>query len=316
MQEKIIEAVSRVVKSGNLSSLHGTEVHNFELEFKEYIGSDHAVAVNSGTAALHTALLTLGIKPGDEVICPAWTFVATASAILMCGAKPVFADIEKDSFNIDPHDILDKVTTLTRAIIAVHIAGIPCEMDHIMGIAKEHGLFVIEDACQALGSSYDGKKVGSIGDVGVFSFYPSKMISTGEGGMIVTNRNSTYRYSQAIRNHGQVGRYYSSTLGYNYRMTEIQGAMGRVTLSNIDEEIRRRNAKAHYIKQSATNHIKWPIQPKGADTAYSYFPVWFSDVQKYSEWYTPLYRMPMFDCKHTLPFTEFASKFGFVVPLL
>lgn len=313
-EKEIIEAVSWVVKSGNLSSLHGNEVEKFESDFKKYIGTDHAVAVNSGTAALHTALLALGMGPGDEVICPAWTFVATASAVLMCGAKPVFADIRKGGFNICPQDIFDKITNNTRAIIAVHIGGIPCYMGEIMKIAKQHNLYVIEDACQALGSSYDNKKVGSIGDVGIFSFYPSKMITTGEGGMIVTNKNTVFEYSKKIRSHGQLTNYYSSTLGFNYRMTEIQGAIGQVTLSHIDEEIKRRHKKVFEIC-ATTFDITIPKAPKKAQVAYSYFPVWFSQDMIYTNWYTPLYRMPMFDGE-PLENTEKAWLRGYVIPLI
>lgn len=312
--EEIIEAVSKVIKSGNLSSLHGKEVQTFEDKFTDYIGSDHAVAVNSGTAALHTALLALGIGPGDEVICPAWTFVATASAVLMCGAKPVFADIEQGSFNISPYDIVCKITNTTRAIIVVHIAGIPCDMDRIMKIGKEYKLWVIEDACQALGSSYDGKKVGSIGDVGVFSFYPSKTITTGEGGMIVTNKNTVFEYSKKIRNHGQVGKYYSSSLGFNYRMTEIQGVIGQVTLSHIDEEIQRRIKKVFKIC-TIGNTFTIPRAPIKARVAYSYFPIWFSQDIMYTNWYTPLYRIPMFEGK-PLQFTEEAHHHGYIYPLI
>lgn len=312
--EEIIEAVSWVVKSGNLSSLHGKEVKKFESDFKKYVGSEHAVAVNSGTAALHTALLALGVGPGDEVICPAWTFVATASAILMCGAKPVFADIRKDDFSICPQDIFDKVSTTTRGIIAVHIAGIPCYMDEIMKIAKKFDLWVIEDACQALGSSYDGKKVGSIGDVGVFSFYPSKIITTGEGGMIVTNKNTVYEYSKVIRNHGQLSRKYSTRLGFNYRMTEIQGVIGQVTLSHIDEEIERRHKKVFEICLTDFD-FTIPKAPLKAQVAYSYFPVWGVQGNHFINWYTPLYRMPMFDGESLLN-TERAFRTAYTIPLI
>lgn len=312
LENEMIEAVSWVIKSGNLSSTHGHEVEKFETDFKKYIGTEHCIAVNSGTAALHTALLALGVGPGHEVICPAWTFVATASAILMCGAKPVFADIEPGTFNIDPTDIVDKITNITRAIIVVHIAGIPCHMDRIMGIAKQFGLWVIEDACQALGSSYDGNKVGSIGDIGVFSFYPSKMITTGEGGMIVTNKNTVYEYSKVIRNHGQLSKYYSTKLGFNYRMTEIQGAIGQVSLSHIDEEIKRRNINV-FISCLKQRDYTIPIAPRKAQVAYSYFPVWFLE-NAYTNWYIPLYRMPMFEGK-PLQYTEEAYHSGYVIPL-
>jgi len=311
--EEIIEAVSWVVKSGNLSSLHGKEVEKFESDFKNYIGSEYAVAVNSGTAALHTALLALGVGPGDEVICPAWTFVATASAVLMCGAKPVFADLEPGTFNIDPHDILYRITMKTRGIIAVHIGGIPCHMDIIKIIAIKNDLWVIEDSCQSLGSSYDGKKVGSIGDVGVFSFYPSKMVTTGEGGMIVTNNESVYKQSQLIRNHGQVGKNIVATLGFNYRMTEIQAAIGQVTLSHIDEEIKRRNINT-FISCLKSGSYTIPTAPRKAQVAYSYLPVWFLE-NAYTNWYTPLYRFPMFEGK-PLQYTEEAYRNGYVIPLI
>lgn len=316
LENEIIEAVSKVIKSGNLSSLHGEEVEKFESDFKNYIGSDYAIAVNSGTAALHTALLALGIGPGDEVICPAWTFVATGSAVLMCGAKPVFVDISRNSFNINPHAIGYKVTDRTRAIIVVHIAGIPCDMDSVISVAKQFGLYVIEDACQALGSSYDNEMIGSIGYVGIFSFYPSKMITSGEGGMIVTNDHYIFKKGQIIRNHGQSHKYNSIILGYNYRMTEIQAAIGQVTLGNIDREIHTRNTRAEVIKRGVDIKFTWPEPPKKSKVAYSYFPVLFKEEgYRFINWYTPLYKMPIFEGEK-LPNTEHAWRFGYATPLI
>jgi len=259
-------------------------------------------------------LLALGIGPGDEVICPAWTFIATASAILMCGAKPVFADIGLGTFNIDPQNILDKITGNTRAIIVVHIAGIPCNMGAVMRVANQYNIPVIEDACQALGSEYDNKKVGTIGNIGVFSFYPSKIITTGEGGMIVTNDFDVFDSSRLIRNHGQTGRYYSIRLGYNYRMTEIQGAIGSIELDDIDKKIRYRNSLAEWFKKDKHSNCTTPVIPTKAKVAYSYYPVWEKEGTFFRDWYTPLYRMPIFEGE-PLHNTEHAFRRAHTFPL-
>ena len=242
MEEEEIEAVTTVLKSGILAQ--GKKVEEFEEAFAEFSGTRYAVAVNSGTAALHIDLLAHGIKEEDEVITSPFTFISTANSILFTGAKPVFADIEEETFNIAPDSIAQKITPRTKAIMPVHLYGQPCDMRSIMKIAGEHGLIVIEDACQAHGAEYGGNKVGSFG-TGCFSFYPTKNMTTGEGGMITTNDKDIAGKARIIRNHGQNERYFHEILGYNYRMTDLAAAIGYCQLRRLAQlnQKRRENAK-------------------------------------------------------------------------
>ncbi len=227
--------VLSVLDSGRLVSHFGPYTRRFEEEFAGYIGARHAVAVSNGTAALHTALAALGVGAGDEVITTPFSFVATATSILHANAVPVFADIELDTLNLDPGTVEDRITPRTKAIIVVHLAGHPAEMDEIMRIAGEHGLAVIEDAAQAVGSEYRGRRVGGIGDAATFSFYQSKNMTTGEGGMVTTQRDDVAEAARLFINHGQRRRYLHESLGWNYRMTELQAALGIGQLHRVEE---------------------------------------------------------------------------------
>lgn len=240
--EEEIQEVEAVLRSGQISD--GEVVRKFEREFAAFIGTEHAVAVNSGTAALYVALLAHGVGPGDEVITTPFTFVATANAILLTGARPVFADIQPDTFNMDPRSARRKVTTSTKAIMPVHLYGRPADMDGLMKVADEFNLALIEDACQAHGAEYHRKKVGSLG-TGCFSFYPTKNMTTGEGGIITTNDSQIAASARLVVNHGQTKRYYHEVIGYNYRMTNISGALGSCQLKKLPylNEIRIKNAK-------------------------------------------------------------------------
>lgn len=239
------ELVLEVLRSGRLVSTLGSMTRRFEEKFSEFLGVKHAVAVFNGTVALHTALGALGVGPGDEVITTPFTFVSTASTILHQNAVPVFADIELDTLNIDPADIEGKITDRTKAIVVVHLAGHPAEMDPIVKIAKENGLALIEDCAQAIGSEYRGVKVGGFGDFGTFSFYQTKNMTTGEGGMVVTNDDELAEKARLLINHGQSSKYEYSFLGYNYRMTELQAALGLGQLERIEELNRRREEIAN-----------------------------------------------------------------------
>jgi len=240
-----IQAVTDVLKSGMLAQ--GGVVEKFEQEFASYIGVDYAIATNSGTSALHAALASLGIGKGDEVITTDFSFMASASCILMQNAKPVFCDIDYETYNISANLIEDKITDKTKVILPVHLYGQPCEMDNINKIAKEHDLFVVEDACQGHGAEYKGKKVGSIGDVGVFSFYPTKNMTTGEGGIITTDDKDVANKARLFRNHGQDRRYLHASLGYNYRMTNIAAAIGLIQLKKLDYNNSKRGKNAKYL---------------------------------------------------------------------
>jgi perosamine synthetase len=257
-----IRGVIDVLQSGTIAE--GPRVKQFEEAFASYIGTKHAVAVNSGTAALHVALLARDIGPGDEVIVPPFTFIATANAVLFAGAKPVFADVEPDTFNIDPAEIEKKITRRTRAIIPVDLYGRPARMDEIMAIAKKHRLSVIEDACQAHGASLGDRKCGSF-DVGCFSFYPTKNMTTSEGGIITTNDAMVAERARMIRSHGSKVRYYHEILGYNLRMTDISAAIGLAQLKHIDHYDNARIANAMRLNErlNGTKGIITPTVPDG-----------------------------------------------------
>lgn len=244
--EQVEKEVIDVLRSG--SYILGKHNKAFEQEISEYLGTKHAVTLNSGTDALHLALRALDIGKGDEVITVAFTFVATTEAIGIVGATPVFVDIDPETFNIDADEIESKITPRTKAIIPVHLYGQPCDMDKIMDIAKRHNLFVIEDACQAIGAKYKGKKVGTFGDIGCFSFYPTKNLGTmGDGGLAVTNSEYLKNRMVALRNHGGAIRYYHDEIGVNSRLDEVQAAILRVKLNYIDEwNSKRREHAAFY----------------------------------------------------------------------
>ncbi len=246
------EAVYAVLSSGIIAE--GPVTRSFEHEFATYCGAGHAVAVNNGTAALHAALLAGGVVPGDEVIVPAFTFFATASSVAMTGAQPVFADVLLDTCCIDPDSVCDRITDKTKAVIGVHLYGQPCDAFLLREICSDQELLFIEDAAQAHGAMINGAKVGSIGDLACFSFYATKNLATGEGGMVTTNSAELHDRLRRIINHGQSGKYIHTEIGYNYRMTDIAAAIGRVQLSKLDEFIRARQENATFFNE----HIDVP----------------------------------------------------------
>ncbi len=237
------KAVIRVLESGRLTQ--GKTVEEFEEKFASYCNVKYGIATSNGTAALHTALMALGIGKGDEVITSPFSFIASSNCLLYVEAKPVFVDIDPKTYDINPALIEEKITDKTKAILPVHLYGQPCDMDKIMQITKKHNLFVIEDAAQAHGAEFKGKKIGSFGDVGCFSFYPTKNITTAEGGMVLTDSDTIAEKCRLIRNHGQVKRYYHNILGFNFRMTDIQAAIGIEQIKKLDKwnKIRIENAK-------------------------------------------------------------------------
>ena len=227
--------VTECVLTGWVSSA-GKFVTRFEEVFADYCGTRHAIAVSNGTTALHLALLSLGVGPGDEVIVPSLTFIATANAVVHAGARPVFVDSELETWNLDPALIERAIGPRTRAIIPVHLYGHPADMDPIREIAQRYGLYVVEDAAEAHGARYKGGRVGGIGDLGIFSFFGNKIITTGEGGMVVTDRDDLAGKIRLLRDHGmsRERRYWHTELGYNYRMTNIQAALGVAQMERID----------------------------------------------------------------------------------
>jgi dTDP-4-amino-4,6-dideoxygalactose transaminase len=252
-----VKAVQNVLKSGQLAQ--GPKVEEFEKAFANYIGTKYAVALNSGTAALHLALMASGIGQGDEVITTPFSFIATANCCLYCGAVPVFVDIDGKTFNIAPHLIEKRITRKTKAVIVVHLYGQPCDMNEITAICQKHNLTLIEDACQAHGAEYDGHKVGSFG-IGCFSFYPTKNMTTGEGGIITTNNEEIAQKARMMRQHGQSQRYVHDILGYNFRMTDIAAAIGICQLKNLDIANEKRRKNARYLSKNI-GRIKGLIPP-------------------------------------------------------
>ncbi|HPT42065.1 MAG TPA: DegT/DnrJ/EryC1/StrS family aminotransferase [Candidatus Gastranaerophilaceae bacterium] len=250
--KEIEKEVVAVLRSG--SYILGNHNKELEKELSEYIGVKHAIALNSGTDALHLALRALDIGAGDEVISVAFTFVATTEAIGIVGAKPVFVDIDPDTFNIDVEKIENAITPKTKAIIPVHLYGQPCNMDVIMDIAKKHNLYVIEDCCQAIGAKYKGKMVGSFGDVGCFSFFPTKNLGAmGDGGLLTTNSQSIKDRVIGLRNHGGAVRYYHDEIGVNSRLDEVQAAILRVKFKHIDEWNKKRRQNAYRYNELFAN---------------------------------------------------------------
>ena len=250
IEEDDVQAVVDVLRSDYLTT--GPKIAEFEKMVADCVGAKYAVAISNGTSALHAACFAAGIQAGDEVITTPLTFAASANCVLYCGGTPVFADVNPKTYNIDPEDIRRKITNKTKAIIAVHLAGQPCDMDEIHKIAKEHDLLVIEDGAHALGSVYKGKKVGTISDMTTFSFHPVKPITTGEGGMIVTDNEEFYKKMMLFRSHGITRDenlmtrndgpwfYQQLDLGYNYRITDIQCALGCSQMKKLDRFLERR----------------------------------------------------------------------------
>jgi perosamine synthetase len=268
-----IEAVTAVLRTTRLSL--GPMLEEFEQTLGRYVGASHTIAVSSGTCALHLGLRALGIREVDEVIVPSFTFIAAANAVRYQNAIPVFVDIEPQNLNIDPVQIEQAITPRTRAIIAVHTFGCPAKLDEILKIARRHNLFVIEDACEALGAEYRGKKCGVHGDVGIFGFYPNKQITTGEGGAIVTQDAGLARLVRGLRNQGRVngdGINEYGELGYNYRISEMNCALGNAQLKRIESILLRRGeiARTYTEKLRGCRHII-PPPPEAPHRSISWF---------------------------------------------
>jgi perosamine synthetase len=265
------EAVIEVLRSGWVSQ--GPRVAEFERQFAEYVGAAHAVAVSSCTTALHLALLVAGVKPGDEVICPSLSFIATANAIVYAGATPVFVDIDRSTYNLDPNRIAESVTPRTRAILLVHQIGLPCAVDEIQAVASHHGLVLVEDAACAIGSEYRGQRIGKPHtSMACFSFHPRKVLTTAEGGMLTTNDEELAARARKLRQHAMtvsdLARHNSSRavienydeIGYNYRMTDLQAAIGLVQLRRLDKMLQRRRELAHRYSQRLSE-FGWVLPP-------------------------------------------------------
>ena len=260
IDRKDIKAVVKVMKSGGLAQ--GPQVARFEEQFSELVEGRDCVAVNSGTSALHLALISLGIGSGDEVIVPSFTFAATANSVALTGAKPVFVDIDPLTYNIDPSHIERAITKNTKAIQEVHLYGLPADMNSILAIAKKHNLLVVEDAAQAHLASIHGKPVGTFGDAAAFSFYPTKNMTSGEGGMIVLKDPENARVCKLLRNQGMEKRYQNEVVGFNLRMTDIHAAIGISQLKKVHNWTKVRQDNASYLNEKISSVVT-PFSPDG-----------------------------------------------------
>lgn len=270
------QAVLEVLDSGVIAQ--GPRVAAFEEAFAAMCGVKHAIATTSGTTALHTALLAHGIREGDEVITSSFTFIASANSVLFTGAKPVFVDIQPDTFNIDPALIEAAITTRAKAIMPVHLFGLPADMDAIRAIAEKHNLIVIEDACQSHGATFNGGRVGSFG-TGCFSLYPTKNITSGEGGMITTDDEALAESCKVIRQHGMRRRYYHDELGFNFRMTDIHAAIGLAQLGKLEKFNAARRQNAAFLSE----HLKGvgvPVEPEGCQHVYHQYTIRVPDGKR------------------------------------
>lgn len=326
LAEQEFEAVQAVLRSGWLTMGRVTE--QFEQAFAEFIGTKYAFAVSNGTAALHLANLVVGIGAGDEVICPALTFITGANAILYTGAQPVFADITGvDDFNISPDDIEAHITERTKAIEIVHYGGYPCAMERITDIADRYNLFLIEDCAHAPGAEYGGKKCGNLGDIGCFSFFSNKNMTTAEGGMITTNNDELAEKIRLMRSHGMTsqtldrhyGRAFSYNvveLGYNYRIDEIRSALGIVQLEKLrDSEQSRRQLTEYYEHRlNAIRGLTTPFQQTPGTSSYHIFPILLDDHVDRQEFMTFLKSKGIQTSIHYPPihlFSYYQQHFGY-----
>ena len=271
LSDKVREYVVDCVESGWISSL-GKYVPRFETEFSRFCGVRYGIATANGTVALHLALVVLGIQAGDEVIVPALTFVATANAVTYTGATPVLADVDPVTWTLDPESVRRQITPRTRAILPVHLYGHPCDMDPILALAREHNLWVVEDAAEAHGARYRGRPVGSLGDLACFSFYGNKIITTGEGGMVVTANREWADRAAFLRDHAmtKAPHYYHPEIGFNYRMTNIQAAIGCAQMEEVTTLLERKRAIAAAYREGLASLPGLTLAPE-ADWARSVF---------------------------------------------
>ncbi|WP_010204862.1 DegT/DnrJ/EryC1/StrS family aminotransferase [Salinibacterium sp. PAMC 21357] len=319
-------AVDRVMRSGMLAQ--GPEVAAFESEFSTIVNNFHSVALNSGTSALHMSLLAIGVGPGDEVIVPSFSFAATANAVGLTGATPVFVDIELDYFATDPAAIEAAITPRTKAIMPVHLYGHPANMPVIAAIAKKHNLLLVEDAAQAHMAAIDGVPVGAWGIAGSFSFYPTKNMTSGEGGMVTTPSEEVARSIRVLRNQGMEKRYENEVIGFNTRMTDIHAAIGRVQLTKLAGWTAKRQANAAFLTENISGVVTPPTAPNAEHVFHQYtVRVVDQDRDAFATelaargvgsgvyYPTPIHRLPSFGIDLDLPQTEIAAQQVLSLPI-
>jgi dTDP-4-amino-4,6-dideoxygalactose transaminase len=308
-------AVDKVLQSGMLAQ--GSEVKAFEDEFAEIVAKRHCIAVNSGTSALHMAFVAAGIRQGDEVIVPSFTFAATANAVRLAGATPVFADIEQNYFNLSPQAVEAAITPRTRAIMPVHLYGHPAAMTELAAICQRHNLLLFEDAAQAHAASLNGIPVGAFGVAGSFSFYPTKNMTSGEGGMVTTGCDHIARQLRLLRNQGMERRYENEVIGFNTRMTDIHASIGRVQLKKLANWTQTRQQNATFLSNNISGVITPPIADNAVHVFHQYtIRVVEQDRDRFAEelakhgvgsgvyYPTPVHRLPSFGLSLELPVTE------------
>ncbi len=337
--EEEVEAVVKVMRSGYLTSGLGAgpKVTEFEKNFAKFAGAKYAIAVNTGTAALHAAIVASGVKAGDEVILPSFTFVATAEAAVMAGGKPVFADIDPETYNLAPSAVEKAITKKTRAIVPVDLYGLSADMKPIREIAAKHKLSVVEDAAQAHGLSYMGKPPGAFADAACWSLYASKNMTTGEGGVVTTNDDKVAEVTKMVRTHGEKAKYASEMLGYNYRMSEIQAAIGVVQLEKLPNFVKKRRENASHLNEilSKSNKLCLPSEPEGGKHSWYLYTARLyngteaarnklldelhkKDIGAEAYYVNPVHQMPYYLNNfgtHKLPETEKAAKQVFSLPV-
>jgi len=318
-------AVQKVLNSGNLAQ--GPVVAEFESSFSKFVGDRDCVAVNSGTSGLVTAVMSLGIGQGDEVIVPSFTFAASANSIALCGANPIFIDIDPKTFNLDYKLLESLITPKTKAIMAVHLYGLCADMKHILEVAKKHDLFVIEDAAQAHLSAINGQTAGTFGDVAVFSFYPTKNMTSGEGGMVVYKDSTHSRNARLIRNQGMEKRYHNEIAGHNFRMSDIHAAIGVEQLKKVEEWTEKRELNAIFLN-NAIIEAETPFIANGYRHVFHQYTI---RVEKFRDsladklsadgigngiyYPVPVHRLPSFNQNIALPETEIAAQEALSLPV-
>lgn len=334
-----VDALREVVESGVLS--RGGQLEAFEAGMAKLTNTAGGVGVNSGTVGLQIALEALGVRPGDEVIAPACTFVGTVNAIVRAGAKPVLVDVEATTLNIDPVYLRRAITPKTRAVLVVHLYGRPAPMDELLAVAEEHDLFVVEDACEAIGATYRGRTVGGLGDAGVFGFYPNKPLATGEGGMIVGNDEGFLTRCRQLRNQGRdtiTGTRHDALPGLSARLSELHAALGNVQLARLDESLAKRKAVADRYRRNLRDHpgirLPPPLAPQRETIAWFTFPIRLGNasradrdrlIDSLSEegidcgvYFEPVHHLPFHNCQHDgrrLPISEAAGDRSIALPL-
>jgi perosamine synthetase len=331
--DKELEYVTDCVKSGWISSL-GKYVRDFEQGFAAFCSVQYGVATFNGTVALHLLAATLNLGPGDEVIMPSLTYVATANAVRYTGATPIFVDSERETWNLDPNTVVEAITPQTKAIIAVHLYGHPVDMDPLAAIAAEYGLLLLEDAAEAHGARYKGRPVGSLSDAAIFSFYGNKIITTGEGGIIVTNNQDWAERAFFLENQGRYADnpYWHPEVAYNYRMTNIQAAIGLAQLERIDEmiAIRRRNAAYYNRRLAEVPGLTLPPNKAWAENVYWMYSVIIEDEFGLERdevrtrlhaagietrpFFYPVHTLPMYNTGQSLPVAEELGRRGLNLP--